>query len=365
MRQMTHPERPHRRSGFTLIELLVVIAIIAILIGLLLPAVQKVREAANRASCENNLKQLALAMHNYHDAFKNFPKNAYGGVHNGPTGKALAPLWNAWEAFSASYKILPFIEQTGLYNQFAFTATTPSFGPYINGATAPMQQTVSMFICPSAKAYPRGTSFGEWNGPGSNYAWCSGSSVYTGQNPLQDFNGMFNIWQEKKMADVTDGLSNTIMASEVLSGTNTGNSNGNLLYPFDIFMTGSDGDFSGGIANKNFPTLAEITKIGTKALNSGQGMSNNGSLWSWYSHTNSLFNTAAPPNWSLPTSSGSCCPGGAEDWGFGIIPPRSLHTAGVNAALGDGSVRFISNSVDLLTFQRLGHTFDGQVLGDF
>ncbi|MFO0865645.1 MAG: DUF1559 domain-containing protein, partial [Gemmataceae bacterium] len=98
-------QRRSKPPGFTLIELLVVIAIIAVLIALLVPAVQKVREAAARAQCQNNLKQLGLAMHGYHDTYKKFPKN------NQQIGA------NAWEAVSASFQILPFIEQAPLYNQ--------------------------------------------------------------------------------------------------------------------------------------------------------------------------------------------------------------------------------------------------------
>src|SRR5437763_188116 len=109
--------RGSQRAAFTLIELLVVIAIIAVLIGLLLPAVQKVREAANRLKCENNLKQLALGMHNYHDVNLKFPKDAYGGIDNLGVGP---PKWQPWENFSANYKLLPFIEQQNLYNQFRF-----------------------------------------------------------------------------------------------------------------------------------------------------------------------------------------------------------------------------------------------------
>src|SRR5262245_3520507 len=102
---MPSPALRRRRAAFTLIELLVVIAIIAILIALLVPAVQKVREAAARSQCQNNLKQLGLAMHSFHDTFKKFPRNylQVGG--------------NAWEALSANALILPFIEQTPLFNQ--------------------------------------------------------------------------------------------------------------------------------------------------------------------------------------------------------------------------------------------------------
>src|SRR5262249_39244494 len=118
-----------RHLGFTLIELLVVIAIIAILIGLLLPAVQKIREAAARMKCSNNLHQLGLAMHNYVSTYGKFPKNAYGGLAN-PT--PLAPQWKSWENFSANYQLLPYIEQDNLYKLFSFTA--PTFAAYAVGA---------------------------------------------------------------------------------------------------------------------------------------------------------------------------------------------------------------------------------------
>jgi prepilin-type processing-associated H-X9-DG protein len=85
----------------------------------------------------------------------------------------------------------------------------------------------------------------------------------------------------------------------------------------------------------------------------------------WYPAGQSAFTTAAPPNWSFPTAGGACCPGGAHDWGNGIIPARSEHTGGVNAVMGDGSVKFIRNSVDLVTWQRLGARNDRGVLGDY
>jgi hypothetical protein len=90
-----------------------------------------------------------------------------------------------------------------------------------------------------------------------------------------------------------------------------------------------------------------------------------GGNWAWYAAGQSTLNAATTPNWTLPTSGGDCCPGGAHDWGTAIIPPRSMHPGGVNCVLGDASVRFVRDSVDLLTFQRFGCRNDGQVLPNF
>jgi prepilin-type N-terminal cleavage/methylation domain-containing protein len=335
------------RRGFTLIELLVVIAIIAILIALLVPAVQKVREAAARSTCSNNLKQLGLAMHSYHDHYKRFPRNylQVGG--------------NVWEALSANYFILPFIEQGNLYLQGEANITNWS---WIYGNL--MNTDLSVFHCPSAQHGPkRGMNPAGWDGPGTNYAWCTGSSIETvwaGNN----FNGMIAYSVDRKMAHVTDGLSNTLLASEILSGSNAPQTGGPGKYPYDIFYV-TNGPFT-SVVNKHFPTQAELDAIGTAAKNSPVGVkSNNGTMWAWYAAAQSTLTAAAPPNWQWPSAGGDCCPGGAHDWGYGIIPPRSMHTGGVNALLGDGTVRFITDGVDLLTWQRLGNRQDGQVLGNF
>jgi prepilin-type N-terminal cleavage/methylation domain-containing protein len=347
-RPMLHFSHGGQRGGFTLVELLVVIAIIGILIALLLPAVQAAREAARRSQCTNQLKQLGLAMHNYHDVHRIFPKNAYGGASAG---------WEQYQQLSANVSILPFIEQGPLYEQFDMTK---SWSYNRNG---PMAQKIPTFLCPSARPFVRGTVSADWAGPGTNYAWCSGSSVYTGWgggSNGEGSNGMFNNHVERRMADITDGLSNTIMASEILSGDGNTNS---ATYPFDVFYT-DDGLFS-AVANKFFPTTSELETIGQAAHSPSGELSNNGSLWGWYAHAQSLFNTAAPPNWAYPSTGGRCCPGGAHDWGSGVIPPRSLHPGGVNAALGDASVRFISSTINTLTFQRLGARDDGNPVGEF
>jgi hypothetical protein len=167
---------------------------------------------------------------------------------------------------------------------------------------------------------------------------------------------------DRRMADVQDGLSSTLMASEILSGS--GQTGGVGKYPFDIFYVGN-GLFT-AVANKDFPTAAELNAIGNTAKTGPIGVkSNNGTMWGWYAAAQSTLTTAAPPNWVYPSAGGDCCPGGAHDWGYGIIPPRSLHPGGVNAVLGDASVRFISNDVDMLLFQRLGNRKDGEPIGSY
>jgi len=344
-RSLVWPFSCRCRPGFTLVELLVVITIIGILIALLLPAVQAAREAARRSQCVNNLKQLALGMHNYHTVHGQFPRN-YRQV--GP---------NAWEALSANYPLLPYLEQEPLYEQEK--PYLSNWGWTYNNL---MNTPLSVFRCPSALAAPRrGTHPNGWDGPGTNYAWSTGSSIYTvwaGAN----FNGMFAYSVDRNMTYASDGLSNTIMASEILSGSGlTGTA---AKYPFDIFYAG-DSLFN-AVVNKDFPTSTELDAIGSAARNSPQGSrSNNGTMWAWYAAAQSTLTTAATPNWKWPSAGGNCCPGGAHDWSNGIIPPRSLHPGGVNAALGDASVRFITDTIDLLTFQRLGHCRDGAALGDY
>jgi prepilin-type N-terminal cleavage/methylation domain-containing protein/prepilin-type processing-associated H-X9-DG protein len=350
-----------QRAGFTLIELLVVIAIIAVLIGLLVPAVQKVREAANRMSCTNNLKQLGIAMHSYHDANQKFPANQQQvGV-------------NVWESLSATYWILPYIEQDSLFKTITLPTNAPAQGVSAGGSgngtnwsaayNGAMNTAIKTLICPSAQpSAKRGTNNRGWDGPGSNYGWSYGSRVYANWDGSS--NGIIAQTKQTRMADITDGTTNTIMAGEFLSGSNASATGGPGKYPFDIFFAG-DAPFN-SVVNKDFATAAELDAIGSAAKNSPQGvLSANGSMPLWYASTQSAFNTSAPPNWRWPSAGGSCCPGGSHDWGPGVIPPRSLHSGGVNVGLGDGSVKFIRDSIDLLTFQRLGSRNDGQPVGDY
>lgn len=338
------------KSGFTLVELLVVIAIIGILVGLLLPAVQAAREAARRMQCSNNVKNLALSVHNYEVAFKQFPSN-YMQIGT-----------DAWLAVSGiNFSLLPYIEQSALYErgmQFVPTATTAGNWDAMYNQVSSVKLPV--FICPSSPAAPqRGTHPNWWDGPGTNYAWSTGSSTELNWAGAR-FNGMFAYQVTRKLGDVTDGTSNTIAVSELLSGSGQTSAG---KFPYDIFYPGQG--LYNAVVDPNFPTQAEIDAIGTAARSASAVRSNNGTMWAWYSSGQSTLNTATPPNWRHPSAGGDCCPGGAHDWGHGLIGPRSKHTGGVSTGMGDGSVQFISDSVNLLTFQRLGNARDGQVTGEF
>ncbi len=219
------------RSGFTLIELLVVIAIIAILIGLLVPAVQKVREAAARTQCANNLKQLGLAFHNYHDVYKKLPPGSFGPM----TGNGNFPVgWRdphyghtlPWGHFSWAAIILPYVEQGNLYKTINFNVPAYADNIYedLSGTGKPVQRgpagnvankfaannTPPVFICPSAV---RGST-----DPGAtqqkDYGVNGGVSACCPERTAANMNGVFWVNSQVRLTGITDGTSNTFMLLE-------------------------------------------------------------------------------------------------------------------------------------------------------
>jgi len=330
------------RQAFTLVELLVVIAIIGILISMLLPAVQQVREASRRVSCANKLRQHSLAALNFESAFQNFPRNIY-----------TVPGWNPWECMSAHYKLLPYIEQNNLYEQFNLDGSVSFYDTKVG----PMNTYVDVFECPSSAQDGPTMDQDYWGGPGSSYAWCSGSSAHTAVYSAYGMNGMIHMNEEIKISECTDGTSNTVLISEILSGT--GNDS-EATYPFDIFYLGSNALFD-GLSDQDFPTQQEIDAIGVAAQTPSGVRANNGTLWAWYSPGHSMFNSSTPPNWQYPSAAGICCPGGGHDGYYGFIPARSFHPGGVNAGMTDGSVHFVANSISLEVWQQLGNKSDGSV----
>jgi len=327
-----------KSRGFTLIELLVVIAIIAILVALLLPAVQQAREAARRTQCKNNLKQLGIALHNYHDTFNCFPPAHIRTQSAIPANNVLT----GWRGFSLHSMLLPYIEQTALY-------TTLDFNSYFDAPqnTVGRRQRLPAFLCPSDT--PMSTAeTGNNSYPGS-----MGTNL--GQYVNQAFrNGVFRFDVVTRMRDINDGTSNSVALGEQLMGDNNG-----AAY--------RAGDVVRGIAfngNAQRPTQAEVDAYGV-ACQAGIGNhhSHGGRDWAIGMPAQTLFNTVAVPNWRYPTCQTCVGCGWMDSQGF--FPARSRHTGGVQICLADGSVRFVSENVDLNVWQNVGSINGGEVTGDY
>ena len=322
-----HPLYP-RRAAFTLIELLVVIAIIAILIGLLLPAVQKVREAAARMSCSNNLKQLALAAHSYHDAEGYFPVNSL-----------IQDRQNNWNAPNWSWlaRILPYIEQDNLYRQ----GNIPISSFAQNDATkATVATQIKTFLCPSDPSSATGpwtdranlvgmpigltnykgvsgANWGLWSwaeqnppddaggiGIGCDAQWVNPSTIDGSENGLNDGDGLFfrtDFRHKHRITDISDGTSNTFMVGEDLPSMNV-----HCAWPF---------------AN---------TATGTCAIAPNARQAN-----------------------GVPYPMGQ--------WP-NVYSFHSMHTGGLQFANADGSVHFISNTILLPTYRALATMRGGEVV---
>ncbi len=305
-----------KRRGFTLIELLVVIAIIAVLVALLLPAVQQAREAARRSSCKNNLKQLGLALHNYHDVYTVFPSGWIGANAAGPhTGLNSPDLTGFGNGFGWGAMILPQVEAGNIYDRINFSLPIT----HADNASS-IAQVIPTFQCPSdpkpdtfeivddsSNSFPVGTA---------NYLGVFGisaihrceigaipSSVSATEQCTAE--GILYHNSKVKIRDITDGTSNTIMIGERTT-----------------FYPPSNDPFYGvwvGIIPNSEEAAERI-----------------------------LAHAVHGPN-------------EADDAGdFG-----SSHTGGAQFVLADGSVRFISTNIDTPTFQKLGQISDGQVVGEF
>jgi prepilin-type N-terminal cleavage/methylation domain-containing protein/prepilin-type processing-associated H-X9-DG protein len=349
-----------RRLGFTLIELLVVIAIIAILIGLLVPAVQKVREAAARIQCSNNLKQIGLALHNYEGNFHQLPPGSRipwypGGVDQDDFLDFTKPFGPNWAVI-----LLPFIEQDNLYNQanvigypgVAITVGTPPANANQNWRSL-RNVEIKTYLCPSDannRQHYNDPSGGppekDWarGNYGATAGWedydhvANGNSKTTTQaGVMKGFvaSPMMSANYGARFAEVTDGLSNTIMVGELRAGRSA-------LDPRGVWALG-------------FPS-SSIVNAGRAAYNP--------------SPNNNLGNSGKDGDEIQTCSKFWTATIGSVD-GLGCIKKgnlmtsgmsRSLHTGGVNACMGDGSVRFIKNSIDEQTWCFLISKGDGQVI---
>lgn len=341
----------YRRTGFTLIELLVVIAIIAVLVALLLPAVQQARESARRTQCKNNLKQIGLALHNYHSSFNCFPF----GKGASYTNIAGIPNYARWSVHSM---LLPYLEQVNLYNSITFIQPpdTPGMGGVINfmpaytspgGVNTVASQTlVSMFLCPSDMSPSSPTGWmGQNNYAGNQGSWLCDRSDQPGAptdvSPTEVQTGVLYYLSRVRAADVLDGLSNTAFFSEKIRG------NGNPDPKSDLFMIPAQTS----LAN-TFSTCNSINPLTATPLTSKWG-------WSWVMGENccTLYNHVAVPN--QYSCAGTGFTGTMTNMAM-QVSPNSRHTGGVQVMLGDGAVKFAGNSIDLDVWRGMGTRSGGE-----
>jgi len=310
---------PRQRSGFTLIELLVVIAIIAILIALLLPAVQQAREAARRSTCKNNMKQLGLALHNYHETHRKFPPGSIAASSSfsfsasdwcsTPTTEARAP----WTVL-----VLPYIDEAPRYNTFNLEGkfTTSSNVPGITANNNAFKLSLKKYQCPSDPNSGSGVNNLNYFGVqgGGEDPVCSTQS----DNRVFYTNGILHHNSKTAIRDITDGTSNTLLLAESKYGLNP--------------SSRGDGIHAGWAAGTKLDTSANpYTLVAARLqINSIPGHAGDHDTINEFSQL------------------------------FG-----SFHIGGCHVTLADGSVRFLSENIDIDTYYLLAQKNDGQVIGEF
>ena len=319
-----------QRRGFTLIELLVVIAIIAILIAFLLPAVQMAREAARRTQCKNHLKQLGLALHNYHETHSRMPLMASDSLYG----------------YSPSAQLLPYLDQGNLHNLIDFRQPLLTGFPWaatLNPAIESVaKQALPAFMCPSdaGNVYYRDSNGSVWagtnymvnGGSGLNHQYCSSAN-----------DGLFWRGSSTRFRDITDGTTNTIFMAETLFG-DRGPDTTTLLNP-DRQMKRVSG---GGPCSVTSDILVAQTATSYEGGRAGSWIRNIG--------YNTLVHGYFSPNSNNPD---------VAHHGEVISGARSLHSGGANILLCDGSVRFLGENIDLATLRNLFSRADGETIGEF
>ncbi len=350
-----------KSRGFTLIELLVVIAIIAILIALLLPAVQQAREAARRTECKNKLKQLGLALHNYHDVHGTFPGNEVGCVYDEDGSGDV----NCWEGWSGLAMILPMLEQAPLYQKLNFNLYWYAGSNNTVGSNENIirDSNLTIFQCPSDPG--SGSKPNDSSAP-TSYALSSGPvATWSIKPPV----GTFSRESSVRIRDIKDGTSNTILAGEVQLGDWAANPKAvPYRYPSAGDLNTAVGTQNARVFNGTPANVAAVKAYHDACHAAAMGLTTEvngeddrtGRFWcsgrvTW----GPWFNTLMPPN--TPTN----CDNDTSVTDQRIKSASSWHTGGAQFLLADGSVKFVSENIDHGTYINAGSIKGGEVLGEW
>ena len=337
------------RAGFTLLELLVVIGVIAILMALILPAVQQARESARRTQCRNRLKNLGLAMHSYHDTHLTTPPGML------PASGGFTVLET--RSLSPQVRCLPFLEETALYETFRVDGS-PSFG--MNDLMG--YRPVAIFRCPSDPD-PFVTPSGGRPYPGCNYAFCMGAYVgltHYDQNHDEAVvqtapqNGLTGLTRTVRFSDALDGLSNTVALSEqVIAASLATNPD-----PKAVAAMYRDAQYTMPPEMADAPTPALTEQWGTICDTYQPVGRHVARQYHRGLQGQTLFNTLLTPNSRFPNCTNQCLTD-CEPHGAGMFAARSRHGDLVHVTMGDGSVRAVQDGIDMAVWQRLGSIADG------
>ena len=342
-----------KRKAFTLIELLVVIAIIAILIALLLPAVQQAREAARRTQCKNNLKNIGLAVHNYHDVFNSLPLAVSAGTTAYPT----CPGWMLSRGWSWRTAILPYIEQAPMYTSMTMDVLGHGGGcmggiPAGSGAFVAQRTVISAYQCPSDDSAPRlADGIAGTNYPEAVRSRGDANHGATAPNATTLDHGAFSRWG-MSLKNFKDGTSNTVIVGEVYRGKKFTRVEGgpaaeNLRRCRDWTETTGWCQCNAGV-RRDAALVSTTNPFGYVGSNTDTGGG---------TYPSRVINDKRDDlvSWTDAVDAGN----------QGARPMSSAHTGGAQALLGDGSVRFVSENIDMLTHAYIFGVAEGQVIGEF